>query len=241
MVFLFLISFLNFNYSFAEKIEPKFQNCEAEARKTLSQWSSLLNWSKLPEADGSWYYFTPTKNFGVWVVASNLSDEGFKLSRIEYSVASVFSFQKGNCRPELKIEQRRDPIAGKNIVSDSVIEQFIKNEKNGYIFTWSPSMPLSIDGVNQLVKASKKSGFSLLVVLDQKANLKRAQKISEKNKWPFSYTYKSNSVELKFRNMFVHFPSALMIKDGKISKKTVPGFKFSEYYENEFKAGLDGI
>lgn len=241
MVLLFIISFLNFSFSYAQNIEPKFQNCETEAKKTLTKWGSLLSWSKLPDADGSWYYFSPTKNIGVWIVASNFSDDGFKLSRIEYSDANTFSFRKTNCRPELKIEQRREPIVEKNIVSDSVIEQFVKNEKNGYIYTWSPSMPLSVDGVNQLVKASKKIGFSLLVVLDQKANLKRAEKIAEKNKWPLSYIYKSNSVELKFRNMFVHFPSALMIKDGKISKKTIPGFKFSGYYENEFKVGLDGI
>jgi len=83
---------------------------------------------------------------------------------------------------------------------------------------------------------AQNSKVHLIILLDRNANLDTAQKIIEKNNWPASYLKKFDSVELTYRKIENHFPSALFFKAGKIINYIIPGLKAAKGYQKEFEA-----
>ncbi|MEN0057772.1 MAG: hypothetical protein AAGB31_02965 [Bdellovibrio sp.] len=110
-----------------------------------------------------------------------------------------------------------------------------QKEKNYLFYVWSPSMNLSIVGVNELRRACQQFGYELIVVADPMASAKDIRKILYSQNWPASYGKQLTSEELKSYNFLVHFPALLILKDGAIQGEVRPGYDEPERLKNFLK------
>jgi hypothetical protein len=224
--------------SFAEANVPaiSFSVCNKEVKSTLQQWGSKNYWKRTLGDGGAIVNYSPTKKVGVWVVANTNSADQVILQRVETSNVTVLKYNSKRCRPELNlIEPGSKPVNDVRL-TDQDISQFIDKNKNGFIYTWSPAMPFSVDGFAEILKAAADEKLKVLVVLDPSADVELAKKILEKKKLPLTYATKSNSTELKFRGFYDHFPFCGFFKNGEIQDHNIPGYKLAQGYQAEYRA-----
>jgi len=95
--------------------------------------------------------------------------------------------------------------------------------KKGIIYSWSPHMYHSVQGIKTIRKVARAKNLSLTLVLDATATEKDALRILKREGIKDVKLAKMNSLELTKRNTQMHFPNILMHKDGHIVGPMVPG------------------
>jgi hypothetical protein len=213
----------------------RFSPCKSQIRSILQEWKSKEEWQKHPADNDQFLFYTPTEKIGVWIDLKELDENGIEIARVESTNITQMKFSAKNCKPEISVSKLPNQPQGIRIFSDEKIREKIATGKKGFIYTWSPAMPLSVDGVSEIKKAAEEMKVALIVILDKNANKKTASVIVRKNGWPEDYLSTNTSLELRYRGAFNHFPSALVFKDSKISPKIIPGLRNATFYANQAK------
>jgi hypothetical protein len=217
------------------ELNLSFPYCHAQIDKVLNQWHATGNWRLVPGGDSSWEHFIATTHIGVWISVQAESDS-LTLERVESSSVTSMKFAEGNCIPKLKLFARQfDSKPIERLVTDADIREFARKNQNGAIYTWSPGMPYSVDGLKEMRKFAADRHLQMLVVLDPGADRDQALRILKKKGLPVDFATKSDSIELRFRNAYNHFPTCILFKHSDLNKNmTIPGYKLAQSYIKEF-------
>jgi hypothetical protein len=229
------IAVLMFFHTVAGASESPFQAempCRSTAETVLKEWTSQNVWKKQPTLAEDMLYYSPTAKIGTWVEVTPRKSS-ITLSRVEATNIVSILYAEPKCAPEIKVIPASSVSAEPGLFTDQALAGILKREKSGFVYIWSPAMPLSADGVDQVRAAAKELHVPLTVILDPRANMKSAEATVQKRKWPAEYLLRNSSEEVLFRGMLEHFPTLLTYKDGKPLSPAIPGLKSAKYYEQE--------
>ncbi|MBL7543159.1 MAG: hypothetical protein JNL11_05050 [Bdellovibrionaceae bacterium] len=101
----------------------------------------------------------------------------------------------------------------------------------GLIYAWSPRMPLSILGAEELSVLAAKLNLPLHIVLDPTA-LEDDVLATAKNNFFLEHSPKLDSSILIAMNMKIHYPSLILYKNGQLLNPSRPGYDEPERLEN---------
>lgn len=107
------------------------------------------------------------------------------------------------------------------------------------VYLWSPHMPLSVDGVAEVLQAGHDAGVPVEVLLIDHADLEFARREAHRVEMPPSSLRVAHSVELLMRDAQLHAPSLLIFSAGRVSP-VLPGYRNAEGYARfieAFRAG----
>ena len=93
------------------------------------------------------------------------------------------------------------------------------------IYHWSPHMPLSVRGLEDLLATKGDRDYRVLALLGEDSGGKAAREVAKKKKWPDSVLERDESLALRRRGARVHYPSYDFVKDGAFVGNLVPGYR----------------
>jgi hypothetical protein len=168
----------------------------------------------------------PTDALGVWVVEDASPDHAVvmrvgpaELERMEWSAA---------CEPVVTTTRRLRPPAPS--FSDEDLAALLASADRGVIYLWSPHMPLSVDGHAHVARAAGARRLALHVLLDPDADSAFAAAAVENGALPAAALRVADSVELQFRELALHAPSALVYAGGRFVGSPLRGFRTADEY-----------
>ena len=207
--------------------------CASQVKAVLSEWKSQNDWHpQVDTVDGQRSFVSPTAKIGLWVELRIATDNRAEAIRVSPEVITQVAWTDENCTPALGVIRSNGSLKkAKNVFTDADLETFIKANPNSLIYSWSPHMPYSIDGLIEIQTAAKQLKMKVMTVLDPRAELAFAEQEAArmKSRVPASL-HKMESVELIYRNMTLHYPSVLIVSKGKITGPMLPGLMPADDY-----------
>jgi hypothetical protein len=118
-----------------------------------------------------------------------------------------------------------------HVLTDDDVEQILAGGEAGVFYAWSPHMPLSVDGLGEILAAGERLGISVTPVLSSHANVEYARDRAGRADLPDGIFRRCLSVELEKRDFNVHAPAVLVFNDGRFISPVIPGFRYAADYE----------
>ena len=115
-------------------------------------------------------------------------------------------------------------------LTDEAVGVILERGSAGVFYAWSPHMPLSVDGLREILGAGEKLNVDVIPVLSPHANVKYARDRLEDRGLPESLLRESRSTELIKRELFLHAPAILVFNDGKFVSPVLPGLRRADDY-----------
>ena len=116
-------------------------------------------------------------------------------------------------------------------VTDKTVKAILERGLSGVFYAWSPHMPLSVEGLSEILAAGERLGLIVIPVLSSHANLAYARDRIEGRDIPDSVLRRSQASELIGRDLFVHAPAILVFDGGKFVSPVLPGFRYAADYD----------
>ena len=116
-------------------------------------------------------------------------------------------------------------------VTDKTVKAILERGLSGVFYAWSPHMPLSVEGLSEILAAGKRLDLIVIPVLSDHANIPYARDRIEGQDIPDSALRRSQSSELIGRDLFVHAPAILVFDGGNFVSPVLPGFRYAADYE----------
>lgn len=202
--------------------------CAEQVLGALDHWEPPTYWHPFTSGAPGTHLASPTDQIGTWLYI-NVDGTHVTASRRTENSDLTVAWNAPECASESAL--KRTPAAthlGENNFVDedlaTYLEKSAETHSPGIIYTWSPHMPLSIEGLKEVRRASKKLGFQLLVLLDPNASPALARRVAKKNGFPDSVLKKTRSAELVQRDVLYHYPSYTYFRDGKLLGMARPGY-----------------
>ena len=207
--------------------------CTSQVKSLLHEWKSQNDWRpQIETVEAQRSFVSPTTKIGTWIELRVAEDNRVEALRISPEAVTRVAWADVNCTPALGVSRSKvDLKTLKNAFTDADLEAFIKKNPNSLIYSWSPEMPYSVDGLVEIQAAAKQLNMKVVTVLDPRAENDLAQQTAArmKSRAPASLS-RIESVELAYRNMTLHYPSVLIVSKGKITGPMLPGLmKATEY------------
>lgn len=216
------------------KAIPELQGraCVRQLEKVLAEWDSAFEWDRGPMGPAeSVVYRSPTGSLGAWTEVWIHTDKSLE-ARFT-TAASTLSVQwKGpDCRPAMGVKQRTfGPPPPNGSFTDEDLRALVKQHRAGVIYAWSPAMPISMAGLQEMRKAARALGVPVIGVLDPEADAVIAEAEARRNGLAKEDLRQVDSLELMNRGVHVHYPAAVMFADGKIVGPRLPGHATADEY-----------
>jgi hypothetical protein len=209
--------------------------CRDSASQTLKSWQTdgeiEFSLADTPELTSG---TLPTREIGAWVkVKASSSDGKIVLKRLTAESIEEVTYRPPACTPEKKVHPRKIREAGlAQAFTDAELRAFISSKKDGIIYTWSPRMPYSIDGIRAVREAAKGLGVSLLILRDPDTSLAEANSMLRKLRVMncSDCMRPIGSLDLMMRKTTQHFPTAITFTGGQIRDGIFPGMDSSAGY-----------
>ena len=128
----------------------------------------------------------------------------------------------------LSMLARADEIAP---LTDSEVRAVLAHGLPGVFYAWSPHMPLSVDGLTEILAAGEHLDLAVIPVLSSHANIGYARDRIEGRDLPVAVLRQSESGELIKRDLFVHAPAIVIFDGGEFVSPVLPGFRYADDYE----------
>ncbi len=126
---------------------------------------------------------------------------------------------------------------GKKGFTDDDLYKVMKKSEWGVIYVWSPAMPLSVAGIQEMKKAIATVGGNgkLIVLVDGKISFKDVAKVLKLGKVTKAEIKQVASPELYERGVALHYPSVILFKNSFLSNGKYIGYKEAPTYVNWIK------
>ena len=174
-----------------------------------------------------------TEKFGEWVLVQKI-DQGTVLARADERGRLEVTYKTDKCVQEVK------PYLNEKIPSqfftDQEIGNYIKHNKAGAIYIWSPRMGLSEKGLKEIKLATKAMKLPVLLLMDKEVSDKELAGLNKK--MGKDVTRRIDSFDFKMRNVSMHFPALIVFKDGKILSGVKYGYENAEGYQRDLRNKL---
>ncbi len=216
--------------------------CARQVLETLEKWKSKDDWRpSAPTAEGNMVLTSPTAEFGSWIevlMAPTGGKVALRLIRDESEIFVSYNHSP-ECRPSIaarsKLPLKADPKKIPAYWTDQKIGNFIKQSKTGFIYLWSPHMPYSWKGVEEVRKiALKHPKLSIEIMMDPNGDPQVAKKITKINGWPSDYLKKADSTEFVMRGFYLHAPTLIPFKNREFGFH-LPGYRDAQFMSKFLK------
>ena len=116
-------------------------------------------------------------------------------------------------------------------VTDDTVRDILDRGLPGVFYAWSPHMPLSVDGLSEILAAGERLDLLVIPVLSSHANIEYARSRIVARNLPESILRRGQSTELVGRDLFVHAPAILIFDNSEFVSPVLPGFRYAADYE----------
>ena len=183
-------------------------------------------------------FITPTAELGAWINLT-VTDRHHPILSLETETKIIFKewissectgISYGRSKPSTR--KKGGPYKP---LTDAELKKLIVKHDKGILFLWSPSMKISIWGLQRAISAAKKLKIKVFAVVSRLSDEKRAHDVikslpvRQKNVWIDS------SFELLMRGMDLHLPSLLVFENGDFTNPVRRGYEEEKVYENYFR------
>lgn len=205
--------------------------CGEQVKKLITKWGAIGSWQMSPSFVNPGKEFTfksPSLNIGEWVQIQFKTDRTIILEKLTATTIISKSYaDKGNsCDSKivLKSFEYNDKYM-KNAFTDFQLKESLKRNKKGVIYIWSPNMPLSVTGLDYLLKHAKKMGIHVTAIVDPFTHKKAVSSLIETGKVSKKNAKRLESYELIQRGAMTHYPAFFTYKDGFLSRGPKFGYE----------------
>ena len=205
------------------------QEIDAEMRRQT--WAPIVVAEKMqPLAYGT--EFRDTRKNKAYKLYSRGNDSFYSVMTIGETKQSLTTWSKGNAckKTTTTTDVVQAPVPAKGF-ADKDLKAALKAHKQGLIYVWSPHMPLSVEGLQEIKDAAKKLNMHLTILQDGKANPQGTAKWVKTKRVLASETTPVASRELYARQVQLHYPVLFIYKDGFLSNRTIVGHKKADTFE----------
>jgi hypothetical protein len=115
-------------------------------------------------------------------------------------------------------------------LTDADVSAILERGSPGVFYAWSPHMPLSVDGLQEIYSAGERLDIDVIPVLSSHANVAYARDRIEAMDLPDSVLRQGLSDELIERDLFVHAPAILIFDGGRFVSPVLPGLRHADDY-----------
>lgn len=115
-------------------------------------------------------------------------------------------------------------------VSDADVSAILEREPQGVFYAWSPHMPLSVDGLREILVAGERLDITVIPLLSSHSNSNYARDRIHGRGLPESVLRQGRSPLLIERDLFVHAPAILIFAEGGFVSPVLPGFRYANDY-----------
>ncbi len=204
--------------------------CASFVERTLDEWSAEPGYLELPRvASERVARAYATEDFGVWVTV-RMEHAGAATVARHDSLGVESRRNDASCTLSVFRERRKAPGPRANVVGDSDVLAALEAAAGSLIvYSWSPHMPLSVDGFGEVVEAADTRGFEVLPVLIAYGDIDFAEREASRVGMPEGATRQLHSVELLHRGSQLHAPSIVVFHDGAVAP-VLPGYRDADGY-----------
>jgi hypothetical protein len=215
-------------------IETQLKNahCGEQILASLGEWESRREWVQAaPTMDGARVFRTPTQKVGTWLEVTVFPDGRINTAKMSAEMYARVDWFADDCAPKIAVSTNKyDKKRMAKAFTDAELAKEIQENKSGLIYAWSPHMPLSIQGYELARKAAEKAKVRFIPVLDPYAEGRKVASDGGGKKGKAI-----ESLDLLLRGMTIHFPSALVFHNGRITSRLLPGLAAGEGYDQFIK------
>ena len=201
--------------------------CTAEVEAARRQWEAVA--PPLPQpplTPGATLRHWPTRTLGVWLVEDSATHHA-TLTRVDAASLTRLTWAPG-CSATTTTRPR--PTAPAPAFNDADLAGVLAASGQGVLYLWSPHMPLSVDGYQTVAAAATARGLAVEPLLDPAADRAFARTEAAARALPPSALRVADAVELQFRELALHAPSALVYARGRFVGSPLRGFRTAEEY-----------
>jgi hypothetical protein len=202
-------------------------HCAADVEAARGRWDAVA--PPLPQpplTPGAMLRHWPTRTLGVWLVEDRAPDHA-TLTRVDAASLTRLTWA-ADCTAATTTRPR--PAAPPPAFSDADLAGVLAASSRGVLYLWSPHMPLSVDGYGAVVAAAKARGLAVEPLLDPAADRAFARTEAAARALPAPALRVADAVELQFRELALHAPSALVYARGRIVGSPLKGFRTADEY-----------
>ncbi len=225
------LKFKNTKKSELPNILKRLSKCSTAIESVVGQWPELRFEKGLPNKKGvKEYYKASSGRIGEWYFITASSDH-LSLMKKEYENLYVHEVDNASCEVSKKVVS--EPVKEDGF-TDKDLQSFADTQKNGAIYIWSPKMEVAIRGMKNFVDSMTGLKVSYKILLDIHADLKNAKEVAKKNDLPTDIFTQINSEDLIYRNVLNHFPTTVLVRDGKVVSDSMHGYLKKEQFDTYF-------
>lgn len=170
----------------------------------------------------------PTDTLGVWVVETAGPVGGTTSLRRVTSAGTTEIVWSASCQATTTAYPRQ-PLARPGF-NDVDLRRLLDAHPRGIIYTWSPHMPLSVEGVATIRAVGERLHLPVTVLLDPNADAAFADTAIAAHEWSSFDGRVVDSIELAFRDALVHAPSMQAYAGGRLVGSPYPGHHTADEY-----------
>ena len=116
------------------------------------------------------------------------------------------------------------------VLTDVEVDAILDAGSAGVFYAWSPHMPLSVDGLREIIAAGEQLDVLVVPVLSPHANVAYARDRLQDRGLPGTYLRMNDSVELVNRDLFLHAPAIIVFSGGEFVSPVLPGLRRADDY-----------
>lgn len=228
-----------------QKLELSKVKCGSQALSLLKEWKAQDEWRlKFTENENDKKFQAPTEQFGKWVQVHYKNQKDLELVQFSEATTVQVSFDS-DCKSQAVVKTAKSPgkpepksLQGISYFRDSDLEKVMASGKPAILFLWSPQMQISIEALREINEAAKKLKVPLYALVEPNADLKSALSVAGKLKIPKSQVFVFDSFELTLRDFRLHFPSLIVVNQGKFKSPVQKGHETAGIYEDYVRTHL---
>ncbi len=200
--------------------------CAAQVAQQLRAWGAVAPARPQPPAGERALRHWATMDLGAWIAEAQGPD-GAHATLVSPAAVTTVEWSPA-CRASTATRPR--PALAAPRFSDADLAAALAAAPRGVIYSWSPHLPLSVDGYRAVATAAAARGLAVEMVLDPGADRAFAAASQASGGLPPSALRVADSVELLFRNVHVHAPAVQAWAGGRLVGSAFPGFHSAAEY-----------
>jgi hypothetical protein len=209
--------------------------CDAQVAAARARWAAVPPpLAQPPLTPGTTVRHWPTSAIGVWLVEETAAEHA-TLTRVAADALTRMTWTNG-CAPST--ERRSRPSAPPPAFVDADLARRLATGAAGVAYLWSPHMPLSVDGIAAVTAAARARGLTVELLLDPAADRTFAAAEAAARGLPASALRVADAVELQFRELALHAPSAAVFASGRLAGPVLRGYRTTDEYSEFFSRVL---
>lgn len=199
--------------------------CREPIERQLESWNATGEILKAPGGPlGGSVYRIATSKVGVWITLHRPAGATSTTVFLTDAHGSrELAFDDRSCRPIAR-EGTSSPRATADGFTDTDLRELLARESRLVVFLWSPHLPLSVDGYAEIESATAALGVAFVAVVDASSDPDYVRRIAAERGVPREATKPLGSIELLFRDLPTHMPSAIAF-DRTRASAPLPGYR----------------